>query len=155
MNKKYIIILFSIFILVVGYFLYNKGENGIPSNPPITVIKYNGEGIPTDIGDYNWIPKNGGNSYLTIGNYTLGEKLTKVDVKSGDIIKISIPHNPLNVVVRQLLDNSYNPKDYELSKSGDDYLFTIPKEKGECIFEIYANWDENHNTSTIFKLNIE
>jgi hypothetical protein len=79
MIKKYInknvIIVFIILIIWGGFYLYGQMSAGFPSVPPKTVIKYNGKAIPTSLGDFSWVPKSGGSSNETGGEYTVGQKL--------------------------------------------------------------------------------
>lgn len=156
MNKKYIGAIFAILFLVGGYFLYSRLSNGIPSHAPTTVIKYNGNAVPTSLGDHNWIPKNGGSSYETGGEYTVGLNTPKFNAKSGNTIHISVPKDPLNVRIDQILDNNYNHIEYTPAKEGKEYIFTLPTEKGEYVFKVFANWDsDRHNTATIFRVQVK
>lgn len=156
MNKKYISAIFAILFLVGGCFLYSRLSMGIPSHAPTTVIKYNGTAVATSLGDFNWIPKNGGSSYETGGEYNVGLNTPKFKAKSGDTIHISVPQSPLNVRVDQMLDNNYKHIEYTPVKEGKDYTYTLPTEKGEYIFKVFANWDsDRHNTATIFRVQVE
>jgi len=130
----------------------------IPYFTPITVIKHNGKAIPTSLGDHNWIPKSGGSSYETKGEYIVGQNTAKFIAKSGDVVHISIKSmqlNPKNMITTQVRDiNKY--KEYKTFAGAKEYVLPLPLEKGEYIFNVFANWDEDdHNTSTIFRVEIK
>ena len=161
MTKKYInktTLISTIVILLGSYFWHNWMVKQIPSQPPMTVIKYNGKSILTSLGDHSWIPKNGGSSYQTEGEYAVGRKTSKFNAKSGDVVHISIKSmqlNPKNMITTQVRDiNKY--KEYKTFAGAKEYVLPLPLEKGEYIFNVFANWDEDdHNTSTIFRVEIK
>lgn len=159
MNKRYITkkaIIFCIFFLFASYYLFTRLYAKIPSVCPTTIIRYNGYTVQTSLGDHNWIPKNGGSSYITEGDYTVGQKTLKFNAKLGDTVHILIPKNPLNVKVTEVLDVDNNHKEYNVVKEGKEYILTLPNKKGEYIFNVMAFWDaEMHNSATIFRVEIE
>ena len=120
MIKKYITktsIIIMVLLIWIGCYVYNQKSTGIPFSAPITVIKYNGTAIPTSLGDHNWIPKNGGSSYMTAGDYTVGQKTSKFSAKPGEVVKISIPSKPKSIRITQILDIKYNHKEYKITAS--------------------------------------
>ncbi|MGE5628746.1 MAG: hypothetical protein ACM3X7_11695 [Solirubrobacterales bacterium] len=167
MNKKHVnfILVLAIVILLGGYFLQRKllESTYAPKNPPITVIKYNGNAVQTSLGDHSWIPKNGGSSYQTSGEYTVGINTPKFDAKPDDIVHISIPYEPIRAQTIQIVDNSGSSnKEYKIIKEENEYILTLPEEKGEYIFKIVANWSKDpgsiateYNTATIFRVEIK
>ncbi len=148
-------IIFIISLICVGCYIYSQMSTEIPFNPPTTVIKYNGKSIPTSLGDHNWIPKNGGSSYETEGEYTVGKNTQNFAAKSGAIIHILIQSKPKSMKIVQILAiNKY--KEYKTFTGAKEYVLTLPIESGEYIFNVFANWDTNeHNTATIFRVKIE
>ncbi|MDP4142940.1 MAG: hypothetical protein Q8936_00455 [Bacillota bacterium] len=159
MGKKYIAknkIISAAIVLMSSYFIYRLMTKEIPLWPPITTINYNGKAVDTSLGDYNWISKNGGSSYETEGEYSVGLTTSRFDAKAGDIIHISISAKPKNVRIWQKFDGDYYSKEYKISKEGKDYIFKLPTEKGEYVFNVFANWDNyDHNTSTIFRVQVK
>jgi len=161
MTKKYInktTLISTIVILLGSYFWHNSIVKQIPSQPPMTVIKYNEKSIPTSLGDHSWIPKNGGSSYQTEGEYAVGRKTSKFNAKSGDVVQISIKTTqlkPENMEISQIVGIT-NYKKYKTFIGAKEYVLTLPVEKGEYIFSVCANWDsDRHNTVTIFRVKIE
>ncbi|MBC8063033.1 MAG: hypothetical protein H7Y18_20570 [Clostridiaceae bacterium] len=160
MIKRYItknaIIIFTVLLIWGGGYVYSQLTSEIPFSPPKTVVKYNGKAIPTSLGDHNWIPKSGGSSYETEGEFIVGQKTSKFIAKSGDAIHILIPSKPKDMKIVQIV-NTDKYKEYKtFTGGGKDYVFTLPIEKGEYIFNVFASWDaDRHNTSTIFRVQIE
>lgn len=153
--NKNAIIIFTILIIWGGYYLYSQMSAEFPSEPPKTVIKYNGKAIPTSFGDFSWVPKSGGSNNETQGEYTVGKKTSKFTAKPGDVVHISICSKPKIMEIVQIQDiNKY--KEYKTFTGAKEYVFTLPMEKGEYIFNVFARWNaNNHNTATIFQVEIK
>jgi len=161
MTKKYAsrtTIILAVLILLGSYYMFSRMTRQIPFECPEIIINYNGKSIPTSLGDHNWTPKSGGSSYETEGEYVVGKKTPKFIAKSGDTVSISIQTmqlKPKSMVIEQIKDvNKY--KEYKTFAGAKEYELTLPIEKGEYIFSVCANWDDDdHNTSTIFQVEIE
>lgn len=154
--RKEIITICIILFICAGYHVLAPIFIKIPLNPPKTTIRYNDKLIPTSLGDHNWIPKEGGSSYETQGEYTVGVKTTKFEAKPNDILKNSIPWNPKSVCIYQILGDNLKYKKYKIYKAGKEYEFKLPAKRGQYVFEVFAKWDEDrHNTATIFQVDIQ
>lgn len=154
MNKTTIVLV--VLGIFIAYHIYKSVNKEIPDNPPITKIKCNDKYVATSWGDFNWIPDDGGSSYETGGEYTVGLKTPRFDAKPGDTVHINILSNPKVVAVHQILDDKYTHKEYKISKEGKQYILSLPTEKGEYIFKVLADWDvERHNTATIFHVEVK
>ena len=89
----------------------------------------------------------------------LVENLNNISVKKEDplnfVFKTSYKQ-PAETNVYRVVPNKENPANFGMVKqSSNDNYFNVPKEKGEYIFIIDGYWDETHNISYFFRINVE
>lgn len=155
--KKYInkiIVVCIIIILILSYYTYERISIGAPLKEPYVTIKYNNKAITIEIGEHNWLGKDGGNSYLAGSSYEVGQKCDVLAAKPNDIIKVTFSSKPKEMKVLLWSDYSSN-KVYKSFGAEKKYKFVLPEVKGEYIFEVMGYWDDRHNTSDIFRVKIE
>lgn len=144
-----------ILFVILGCFAYRVMWSKIPLFMPKTIIKYEDRIISTNMGDHNWVPKNGGSSYITAGSYGVGLETPAFTAKPGAVIHIRYSSKPLGMKIFHWISND-KTNIYKTFEGKKDYDVSLPTEKGEYIFDVFANWDNNyHNTSTIFRVRIE
>lgn len=161
MKKKIIGNILLTLILIGSYYVYvfTTDSGKIPHNPPKTVIKYNGKAVPTSFGAQCWINNASDNGADYNDEYGEGLKTPKFNAKAGDKLRILIPRKPLSVEIYRIKDSKYTDyksSEYTPPEVQNEYIFTLPTEKGEYVFNVCAEWDKNkHNTATIFRVIVE
>lgn len=163
-NNKLLIKIFGLIfiIFIIFSYAYEKLTSDVPINIPDVTIRYNGEDIPTSLGEYAWLksfskdqPKTG-NSYLAGPSYDVGMKVSQTSVKQNSEIEVIFNTEPPEIVLREwLVGEPINEIRKEIKSSKKVNIIKLPQEKGEYIYEIQGYWSNTNFTSTIFRVLVE
>jgi hypothetical protein len=150
------VVIGTIIFAIAGYYVYDGATAKIPYNRPKVIIKYEGKTVPSNIGEHTWFDSDkGGNSILTERSYSVGQKTSSITATAGSSVEVTFSSKPKLMWVMQWINEGAGVKSYETFGSEKKYEVTLPKEKGEYIFEVVGVWDETQNTSDIIRIKIE
>lgn len=152
-NKIKVIACITLILLAIAT-IYFYTNDKMPINEPRVTVKYSGKIVVTNKGEHNWFnPKVGGNSYLAGPAYDLGINTESLLATPEGKIEVLFQKAPTNMYL-----NLWGKDELKSSSnlgSSKKYEFTLPKNKGEYIFEVYGYWSETYNTSTVFRVKVE
>lgn len=154
MLKKLLIL--SSIVFVIAILTLSFINTHLTKKAPIPLIKYNSLELETVLGVYNWFDKDsGGNSNLGLSPEEGVKNIQPVVIEPNGKIYFSFdtsvaPKNiSLNIWKNQEIISQ------KIFKNTKDDFFYVPNESGIYVYEINAEWDETHTSSSSFKIGVQ
>lgn len=162
-KRKKSIVKYSFFIfiiLLVGSYIYSKMTNEVPNKKPSVTIEYNEKIVPIGIGEHTWsgnLPEGqkAGSSYIVGPSYDIGMSVSRFSAKSNGEIKVIFNYAPVKMTLNSWIVGNKSILSTEEFNSKKEYTIALPNEKAEYIFEVKGYWNEENDTSTIFRVLVE